>query len=68
MTLRCFCCKLEGPCACGTEACWECGACPVHCECPSFLQCECRRIDVDLDDARFCPVHGSDSYRSPNET
>ena len=57
---RCLCCKLEGPCHCEPEACWECGACPIHCECPRFVQCECRRIEVDLDDARFCLVHGED--------
>lgn len=55
---RCFCCKLEAPCDCGREACWVCGACPAHCECPRFSTCECVRIDVNLDDARFCPVHG----------
>jgi hypothetical protein len=50
---RCFCCKVEGPCECGSKACWKCGACPAHCECSRFLQCECERIDVDLDDARL---------------
>jgi hypothetical protein len=57
---HCFCCKLDGACECGTEACWECGACPAHCECSCFFRCECVRIDVDLDDARLCPVHGGD--------
>ena len=56
---RCFCCRLEVPCDCGREPCWECGACGFHCSCPQgFVTCECRRIDVDLDDARDCPVHG----------
>lgn len=58
---RCFCCRLEGPCDCGSEPCWECGACPTHCECPDgFVTCECRRIG-DVDDASGCPVHGRGS-------
>jgi hypothetical protein len=55
---RCFCCRLE-LCECGPEPCWECGACGFHCTCPrGFVACECRRVDVDVDDARDCPVHG----------
>jgi hypothetical protein len=58
---RCFCCRLEGPCGCGPAACWECGACGFHCVCPrGFVTCECRRVDVDVDDARDCSVHGGD--------
>jgi hypothetical protein len=54
---RCFCCRLE-MCECGTEPCWECGACGFHCTCPrGFVTCECRQIDVDVNDARNCPVH-----------
>jgi hypothetical protein len=27
------------------------------------VTCECRRVDVDVDDARNCPVHGGDDSR-----
>jgi hypothetical protein len=35
---------------------WRCGACGFHCTCPwGFVTCECRRIDMDVDDARGLP-------------
>jgi hypothetical protein len=41
--------------------CRRCGACSFHCTCPrGFVTCECRRVDVDVDDARFCPIHGGE--------
>lgn len=50
------------PCGCsGPNACYSCGSCLAHCDCEQFVQCECVRIDVDLDDARNCPAHGPQS-------
>ena len=58
---RCLCCRSWALCDCGRDRCYDCGRCPEHCECETFIICECVRIDVDLDDARYCLAHGPDS-------
>jgi len=59
----CSCCHIAtGHCDClGPERCFDCGACIEHCRCEKFITCECRRIDVDLEDASDCPAHGPHS-------
>jgi hypothetical protein len=58
---QCRCCHKFKPCECFPELCWDCGRCPEHCECETFIICECEQIDVDLVDARYCLAHGPDS-------
>ena len=58
---QCSCCRKFKPCECFSERCWDCGSCPEHCECETFITCECVRIDVDRDDASYCLAHGPNS-------